>query len=223
MKDKKEKKTNSRKTSSLKINLLGIDGKSISTVAVAEELFGVKVNTKLISQYVRVYLANQRHIYVATKTRAEIKGSTRKIYRQKGTGGARHGSKKAPIFVGGGVAHGPKKRSYQLTMNKKQKKQVFFQSLSLQFSQGNIYGLDDQFSDLNAKTKIFASFLMKANLINEKILLVLDFKKDQNLYRGMKNITNVTTISLETINPYLILQTSKLLFVGRLLKSLEKR
>jgi len=223
METKKKSKIKSRKTVSLKVKVLGPDGKSTATIKVAKGLFGLKPKLELISQVIRVYLANQRAVGVAVKTRAEIKGSTRKIYRQKGTGRARHGSRKAPIFVGGGIAHGPKKRSYRLSVNKKQKKKALFYALSLKFSQANILALDDKFVALEAKTKIFGSFLEKIDSINKQILLVLDFKKNNNLFRAARNLANVTITSSKTINPYLVLRADKLLFLKDSLKDLEKR
>ena len=222
MKSKQEKKTSSRKNRSLRIKVLGLSGKTVSSITVTKEIFGLKLKLAPISQYERVYLANQRHVSTAVKTRGEVKGSTKKIYRQKGTGRARHGDRKAPIFVGGGIAHGPKKRGYKRMMNKKQKKQILFQALSFQFSQNNIFALSNEFINLEAKTKKFALFLEKANLINEKILLVLDFKKDKNLYRAGKNLANVVISQPEMINPYLVLQADKLLFISHSLEKLEK-
>jgi len=222
MENKKTKKTDSRKTKPLKVKVLGLDGKVAATISAAKELFGLKLNETLVSQYIRVYLANKRHPSAGVKTRAEIKGSTRKIYRQKGTGRARHGSRKAPIFVGGGIAHGPKKRTYKQTINKKQRRQVFLQALSLQFCQNNIFVLSDDFVDLEAKTKNFASFLKKAAFVGQRIVLVLNIKENQNLYRAARNIKEVTIAQMGAINPYSILKADKLLFLKDSFKNLEK-
>ena len=103
------------------VNVVGIDGKISGKIALPGEIFGEKVNKALLAQAVRVYLANQRQGNASTKTRGEVEGSTRKIYRQKGTGRARHGSVRAPIFVKGGIVFGPKPRDFSLDMPKKKK------------------------------------------------------------------------------------------------------
>src|SRR3989344_5782006 len=100
------------KKDNLSLSIYDIDGKVQKTVELPKDVFAVKVNSSLLTQAVKVYLTNQRQGNVKVKTRSEVIGSTKKIYRQKGTGKARHGAIKAPIFVGGGVAHGPKQKNY---------------------------------------------------------------------------------------------------------------
>src|SRR3989338_9847754 len=105
-----------------------------------KEIFAVEASPRLLAQYVRVYLANRRQGTASAKTRAEVKGSTRKIYKQKGTGKARHGDIKAPIFIGGGVVGGPIPRDFSLKFNKKQKRKVLFYALTLKLKQKDIFG-----------------------------------------------------------------------------------
>src|SRR3989339_216040 len=118
---KEEKKPSVKKNITLSVRVFSIDGKEKKTIELNKNIFDVKVSPSLLAQAVRVYLANQRAGTASSKTRSEVVGSTRKIYRQKGTGKARHGSLKAPIFVGGGVVGGPKPRDFSLKINKKQK------------------------------------------------------------------------------------------------------
>jgi large subunit ribosomal protein L4 len=116
-----ESKNSEVKTGSLKITVVGVDGASMGNMTLPEAVFGAKPNKALIAQAVRVYLANQRQGNASTKTRGEVIGTTKKIYRQKGTGRARHGAAKAPIFVGGGIAHGPHPHDFSMDFPKKMK------------------------------------------------------------------------------------------------------
>ena len=119
------------KETTLKQSVYDTKGNLAESIVLPKEIFDVKVNDPLMAQAVRVYLANQRRGTVKTKSRGEVKISTRKIYRQKGTGRARHGAASAPIFVGGGIAFGPRQRDYSLKLNQKMKKAALFIQLSL--------------------------------------------------------------------------------------------
>jgi LSU ribosomal protein L4P len=122
-----------------KTDLLDINGKKVGTINLPPEIFAAEVNPPLMAQAVRVYLANQRKAHPKTKTRAEVNRTKAKWYRQKGTGRARHGSRAAPIFVGGGVAHGPTgEQNYQLKMPKKMKKAALFSALTSKFKEKEI-------------------------------------------------------------------------------------
>ena len=126
------------KAGSLKVTVVGIDGASKGSMTLPEAVFGAKPNKALIAQAVRVYLANQRQGNAATKTRGEVIGTTKKIYRQKGTGRARHGAAKAPIFVGGGVAHGPHPHDFSMEFPKKMKQKALISALSEKTQAGSI-------------------------------------------------------------------------------------
>ncbi|MEX1052738.1 MAG: 50S ribosomal protein L4, partial [Patescibacteria group bacterium] len=117
--------------------------KSTKTVTLPQDIFGSKASDILLAKYVRVYLANKRSWSAVTKTRAEVTASTRKIYRQKGTGRARHGALTAPLFVGGGTTHGPKGIGRKLKLNKKQIKQALFGALSKINQNNNLFILSD--------------------------------------------------------------------------------
>src|SRR5258708_225116 len=123
-------KKTEKKYTPVSVDVIGVDGKVSGKVSLPGEMFGEKVNKTLLAQAVRVYLANQRQGNASTKTRGEVDGSTAKIYRQKGTGRARHGSKRAPIFVKGGLVFGPKPRDFSLALPQKMKRKALFGALS---------------------------------------------------------------------------------------------
>jgi large subunit ribosomal protein L4 len=198
------------------------DGKK-EEVVLEKNLFDVAVNPKTLALYIRVYLANKRQGTASTKTRGEVSGSTRKIYRQKGTGRARHGDIKAPIFVGGGVVFGPKPRDYSLKINKKQKRQAFLGALTYQFKNKGVLVFDDSFLTIKPKTNELFDFFVKNNLASEKKLIVLPKMEKNNLVLAGRNISNLEFTSLESLNAYQILNTKKLIFLEEALKSLAKK
>jgi len=198
------------------------DGKK-EEVVLEKNLFDVAVNPKTLALYIRVYLANKRQGTASTKTRGEVSGSTRKIYRQKGTGRARHGDIKAPIFVGGGVVFGPKPRDYSLKINKKQKRQAFLGALTYQFKNKGVLVFDDSFLTIKPKTNELFDFFVKNNLASEKKLIVLPKMEKNNLVLAGRNISNLKFTSLESLNAYQILNTKKLIFLEEALKSLAKK
>ncbi len=207
------KKAAVKQAAGLTIPVLNLEGKEASSATLPKEIFSTYASDKLLAQYVRVYMANKRQGNASTKTRAQVIGSTRKIYRQKGTGRARHGAKSAPIFVGGGVAFGPKTRDYSLKMNKKQKKKAFFYALSLQHKEGNIMGLFDKALQIEPKTKIFSTFLKNAQLKSKKILLVMPEAKINNLILASRNVPGITQTSAVSLNTYQVLNSEKIIFV----------
>lgn len=206
---------------SLTIDVVDINGKSIESIKLPEEIFGEKENKKLISQAIRVYLANQRQGTVSTKTRGEVQGSTRKIYRQKGTGRARHGGIRAPIFVKGGIAHGPKPRDYSLSLSKKMRKQALFSSLSAKVIDKNIKVVSG-LEKIEQKTKLFSKFI-KSLLIkeNEKVLLVTP-EKLENVYKAARNMEGVSIVSANMLNTYEVLNNKTIIFMKSAIQTLEK-
>lgn len=196
-------------------------GKQTGNIPVSKEIFGLKEDPKLLALYVRVFRANQRQGTASTKTRGEVVGSTRKIYRQKGTGRARHGDIKAPIFVGGGVVGGPKPRDYSLKMNKKLIKKSLFTALSLKIKTGDIFVLSKDFSKIEPKTKIFFNFLKNINLNGKKALLVLESLTSKNLILAARNLPGVKLSSAKSINAFAVLNSNKILFSEEVLPTLE--
>jgi large subunit ribosomal protein L4 len=215
-------KTSVSKKNNLSLSIYDIEGKEIKSVELPKEVFAVTANPSLLAQAVRVYLVNQRQGNVKVKTRGEVVGSTRKIYRQKGTGKARHGAIKAPIFVGGGIAHGPKQKEYNLKFNKKERKIALFGALSEKLKENKIFGLEEKALTMKPKTKIIVDFLKELKLIGKNNLMIMKKMEKNNLVLSMRNISNITFVDVNSLNPYLILKSSSLIFVENALEVFNK-
>jgi len=213
---KETKKTN------LGVPLFNISGDEKNTLDLPGGIFKVEVNHALIAQSVRVYMANQRSGNASTKTRSEVTGSTRKIYRQKGTGKARHGDIKAPIFVGGGVAGGPKPKNHSLDMNSGMKKIALFGALSMKLKDKEIIGLDEVGLDKVEKTKQIHQFLKKIEMVGKKTLFVLSKIEDSSFLKSMRNIKSIKFIDASSLNPYIVLNSKKLIITKGAVESLSK-
>lgn len=195
------------KKKGLSVPVVGVDGKKAGTVSLPETLFAAKINKPLMAQAVRVYLANQRKGTARTKTRGEVQGSTRKIYRQKGTGRARHGAIRAPIFVGGGIVFGPKPRDYHLDLPKKMKRAAIASALTSARAEGKvtiIAGL----ADLEPKTK----YMVKALGASGSILLVVP-KEADTVVRIARNIDGVDIERMQNLHCYSVLTHQKIIFM----------
>lgn len=191
-----------------------------STVTVSDEVFGAAVNEDLLSQAIRVYLSNKRQGTSRVKTRSEITGSRRKIWKQKGTGNARHGAKSAPIFVGGGVAHGPKGiENWSRDLSKKMKKKALVTALSAQAE--NVV-VADNFSEIEGKTKNAARFLETINVTGKKVLLILD-TSSQAVLRAFHNIPRVTVMQDALVNALDIASADSIVMTKAALKNIEAR
>ena len=211
-------------TGKLSAPVFDTKGAKAGTVALPKEIFGGKINQPLMAQAVRVYLANQRQGNATTQTRGEVTGSTKKIYRQKGTGNARHGGKRAPIFVKGGVAHGPKLKDFSLSFPKKMRKAALISALSMRASEGEIKVLSG-LTKLEPKTKLMNKLIVKVSESKSKrntILLVTSDvpKKLPNIYRAGRNIENVQITSASLLNTYEVLKYKNLLFMKESLEVL---
>ncbi|MFA6080939.1 MAG: 50S ribosomal protein L4 [Patescibacteria group bacterium] len=215
-------KTSVSKKNNLSLSIYSIEGKETKTVELPKEVFAVTANPSLLAQAVRVYLINQRQGNVKVKTRGEVIGSTRKIYRQKGTGKARHGAIKAPIFVGGGIAHGPKQKEYNLKFNKKERKIALFGALSEKLKEKKIFGLEEKTLIMKPKTKAVVNFLRELKLIGKNNLMIMKKMEKNNLVLSMRNISNITFVDVNSLNPYLILKSSSLIFVENALEVFNK-
>ncbi len=215
-----EKKQTSN--SKLSIKVYDAKGNEKDSITLPKGIFSVAANPKLLAQYVRVYLANQRQGTASTKTRGEVIGSTKKIYRQKGTGRARHGDIKAPIFVGGGVVGGPKPKDYSLKLNKKQKRKSLFLALSLKQKDHAILQAENELSNIKPKTKLAMQFLTTARIQNEKILFVFPKMEKNNFILASRNIPNIYFSDASSLNAYVILNADKIIFIDNALSVLEK-
>ena len=215
-----------KRTQKLIANVYNTQGKVVSEINLPKEVFGAKVNSSLMAQAVRVYLANQRMGTASTKNRGEITGSTKKIWRQKGTGRARHGSRKAPIFVGGGVAFGPRPRDYSLKMPKKMKKAALFSALSYKQDSGGIKvvtGLEK----ILPKTKFMAQVVKKLGFNSKKINILLvtpDKEKNgfENVYRAGRNLEGLKILNVNTLNTYEVLDNQSIFFMKDAVGAVEK-
>jgi large subunit ribosomal protein L4 len=211
------------KKDNLSLSVYGIDGKEQKKIELPAKVFAVTVSPKLLAQAVRVYLTNQRQGNVKVKTRGEVVGSTRKIYRQKGTGKARHGAIKAPIFVGGGIAHGPKQKEYNLKFNKKEKKLALYSVLSSKLKENKIFGLDEKALNMAPKTKTVSDFLKTLKLIGKNNLMIMKKLETNNLLLSMRNIPNIAFTDVNSLNPYMVLKSSSLIFVENALEVFNEK
>lgn len=216
---KPAKKTET-KNSTLSIDVYDVKGKIVESLSLPEELFGAAVNKALIAQAIRVYLANQRRGTVSTKTRGEVQGSSRKIYKQKGTGRARHGSVRAPIFVKGGIVFGPKPRDYSMDLPKKMRRKALFSALSAKLHDGQIKILSGV-EKLAPKTKEFAAVLQNLELLGNKILFVLPSSDSQQVSRAIRNIEGVTYRPASQINTYEVLNSKTVVFMKDAVEALK--
>ena len=206
----------------MSIKVLNIDssGKS-ENINLSNKLIGLKVNNKLLKYVVDWQLNRSKKRVAKTKQRNEITGSTRKIYAQKGTGGARHSSRKAPIFVGGGVAHGPKGDSYKTkSINKKIRKLALAQTISKKNNNKELYVLNDIKKKIE-KTKIFNNFLVKNKL--ENVLIISDQETEKNIYKSVRNIPDVKLINYKGTNVYDLIRFKNVLFTKSSIKNIEQR
>ena len=190
------------------VAVLDIQGKDTGRkVELSADIFGVEPNEHAIYLDVKQYLANQRQGTHKSKERGEIAGSTRKIKKQKGTGTARAGSIKSPVFRGGGRIFGPRPRSYSFKLNKNLKRLARKSALSKQASENNLVVLED-FTFENAKTKNFVDVLKALGLDTQKSLFVFT-ESNENVYLSSRNLKNSKVINASQLNTYNVLNANK--------------
>lgn len=205
----------------MKLDVYNIKGdKTNKKVELNKDIFGINPNDHAIYLDVKRYLASQRTGNHKTKERNEIKGSRRKIKRQKGTGSARFGDIKNPIFRGGGRVFGPKPKSYNLKLNKKVKKIARKSALTYKASEDSIIVLED-FSFEKPKTKLYLDMLLKLEEQNTKTLLVLA-EPNKNIILSSRNLKNTKVILASELNTYEILDATKMLLMEDSIKEIEK-
>ena len=205
----------------MKFPILNIDGSKDSTIELNDKLVKLKINYKLIKFVIDLQLNHLKPRIAKTKQRNQIKGSTKKIIAQKGSGGARHASKKAPIFVGGGVAHGPKGSKYKIKkINKKVRKLALAQTLSKKNKDNSLYILADVKKEIK-KTKDFNKFLQKNKLSNA--LIISDAGSLKNINRSARNIKNLKLIKEEGANIYDIFKFKNLIITSSSVKKIQDR
>lgn len=206
----------------MEVNVLNVSGKETGAkVQLPESVFGIEPNDHAIYLDVKQFLANQRQGTHKSKQRNEIAGSTRKLYKQKGTGGARAGSVKSPLFNGGGRVFGPQPRDYSFKLNKKLKSLARKSALSYKAKDNNILILED-FSFDNIKTKTYIKMEADLNVTNDKTLLVVAGAENNNVYLSSRNLKKTKVISVEQLNTYDVLNAGKLLLTTGAVKTLEE-
>jgi large subunit ribosomal protein L4 len=213
------------KETGLKLSVYDLKGAIAESFDLPKEIFGAKINNTLMAQAVRVYLANQRRGTLSTKSRGEVAISTKKIYRQKGTGRARHGAASAPIFVGGGIAFGPKPRDFSMKLNQNMRRAALFSALTAKLKDGEIRmvaGLEK----IEPKTKKMVDVIVKLGLNNKKqqVLLVtpkagVDFA---NVSKAARNIEGVNVVSSNQLNTYQVMVNNRILFMKDSIDSLKE-
>ena len=205
----------------MKLEKLSIDGKK-GTIEVLDKIFSAKVNSKLVSSVLYKTNANYKGRHAKTKQQNEVSGPTSKIYAQKGTGGARHASRKAPIFVGGGVAHGPKgELAYKKRKLNKSEKKLSIASLITEKNKLNNLLIFNDFGSEIKKTKEMNSIIKKFEITNS--LIVLDKLSKEKIEKSVRNIPNVKVTDINHFSAFDIIKFKKVVFTESSVKELEKR
>ena len=205
----------------MKLSLLNLEGGKSGTIEVSDKIMNLKFNHKLVKYVIDWQLNHQKPRTAKTKQRNEIRGSTKKIYAQKGTGQARHASKKAPLFIGGGQAHGPKGAVYKIKkINKKVRKLALAQTLAKKNVDKQLHILSDVTKEVK-KTKDFNKFLNNNNLLN--VLIVSDKDSEKNFVKSARNIKNIKVIRDEGANIYDLLKFTNVIITSSSIKKIETR
>ena len=205
----------------MKINKLDLNGKKVS-IEILDKIFSAKINKKLISSVLYKTNANYKGRHAKTKQQNEVTGPTSKIYAQKGTGNARHASRKAPIFVGGGIAHGPKgELSYKKRkLNKSEKKQSIASLMSEKVKKNNLLVFSDFKSEIK-KTKEMNLIFKKFEIENS--LVILDKSSKEKIEKSIRNIPNIKVTDVNHFSAYDVVKFKKIVFTESSVKELEKR
>ena len=205
----------------MKVDKINLDGKK-SSIEVLDKIFSAKINKKLVNTVLYKTNANYKGRHAKTKQQNEVSGPTSKIYAQKGTGNARHASRKAPIFVGGGVAHGPKgELAYKKRkLNKTEKKLSISSLITEKNNLKNLVILAD-FKDKIKKTKDISNLLNKFSIIDA--LIILDKLSKDNIYKAIRNIPNIKVTDINHFSAFDIVKYKKIVFSETSVKELEKR
>jgi large subunit ribosomal protein L4 len=215
------------KTKKITINIYDDQAKLLEPLSLDSAIFGQKDNPDLIAQAIRVYLSNQRRAQAKAKNRAEVRGSTKKIWRQKGTGRARHGDRRAPIFVGGGKAHGPRgDQNFKLKLSKKMSLLARSIVLSHFVRQEKIIVLKD-FSPQKPQTKIAQTLVFKLakkekQLKDSKQIAFISAPSEENARSTFKNLPHFDLLSAHSLNTYQLTRQNFLIFTQTAINHLQK-
>ncbi len=216
------KKEVAKKVVGLSVPVYSLAGKANGEMSLPKEIFGALINNSLLSQAIRVYGTNQKIFTSKTKTRGEVEGSTAKIYRQKGTGRARHGAIRAPIFVGGGITFGPTTRKVRLDLPKRMKKAALVSALSSKMLDKKIIGLTG-LEKASGKTSEVFNLLRKINGSETAVnTLIVIAEKTDNIVRAISNIPHVSILSVNLINAYEVIKHDMLMLTKDAVDKLGK-
>ena len=205
----------------MKLDKISIDGKKDS-IEVLDKIFSAKINHKLVSAVLYKTNANYKGRHAKTKQQNEVKGPTSKIYAQKGTGGARHASRKAPIFVGGGIAHGPKGQlAYKKRKLNKSEKKLSVASLIAEKNTNKDLLIFSDFNNQIKKTKEMHLIIKKFEITNS--LMVLDKDSKMNIEKSIRNIPNIKVTDINHFSAFDIVKFKRVVFTESSIKELEKR
>lgn len=221
-KSKKTSTSSKGRKSELVAPLYTKAGNRSGTVSLPKEIFGQEPNATLVAQAVRVFLARQRKAHAKTKSRGQVSATTAKWYKQKGTGRARHGARSAPIFVGGGRAHGPRgNQNWQLRMPRRAAQLAFMGALSDKAADKKVVVADIE--NIDPKTRILAAFLKKTYPADGAKRLYLVHAASQNLVRAGRNIEGVCLVRADQLSVYDVVTSSALVLTRQALGKLEER
>ena len=202
-----------------KVDVYDIKGKKVSDIELADSVFGIEPNENIVHAVLVNYLANQRQGTQSTKTRAEVRGGGKKPWRQKGTGRARQGSIRAPQWIKGGIALGPKPRSYKYTVNKKEKRLAIKSVLSSKVIEKELTVVDKlELKEIKTKSMVKALTALK---VEGKTLIIVP-EKNTNVVMSARNIEGVKTLQVGTINVYDLLKHKNLVVTEDTVKKLEE-
>lgn len=202
-----------------KVSVYNLEGQAVGEIELSDAVFGAPVNEALLHQAVVMYLNNQRQGTASTKTRAEVRGGGRKPWRQKGTGRARHGSIRSPIWVGGGVTFGPKPREFRQSMPKKARRAAMRSALSAKVREGNVIVVD-ALTLAEPKTKQMAAVLGRLSAERKPLIVLAD--RDRNVELSTRNLPGAGTTQAGDMNVYQVLAHDKLVLTKDAVAKLEE-
>jgi large subunit ribosomal protein L4 len=205
---------------SLSIDIYNLSGEKIKDITVSENIFGRELNNELISQYLRVFLTNQRVGNASTKTRGEVSGSGNKPHKQKGTGKARRGSLRTPLAVKGGITFGPKPKDFRLELPRKMRVGALLNILSSRYLSKSIFGIDSM--EALKKTKDIVTFMNKLNITNTKTLVITP-KYQPEVLKSISNIEKLSVKSIDNLNAFDIISNKNLVLLEDTFVSLQEK
>ncbi|MBI4039923.1 50S ribosomal protein L4 [Candidatus Daviesbacteria bacterium] len=216
---KKEAKAEPKTLGKFAVPVYSLAGKVAGSMTLPKEIFGAEVNEKLLAQAIRVYSANQKGHFASTKTRGEVQGSSKKMGSQKGSGHARHGSIRAPIYIGGGIALGPKMRLTRYDLPKKMKQAALISALSAKLVDKEIVGIAG-LEKASGKTKEMSKFVRS---LDKKSLLILTDNKAEMVVRAAKNLERVLVLPIDQLNAFEVIKYQTLMLTKEAVSKLEAK